>query len=146
MWESISVKHIYVSYSKKDRHHQRIVNNSFRTSFPITLQCILSSLMYSADISMVTIVNAVCAGDTTAKLLTLAHSDLDYRLYLPLSQLIITQFSCLTEHPTAFKLKPRKHFLQNKIISIKKPYQYSLTRLIIDICFQIIRVQVLFVS
>lgn len=46
--------------------------------------------------------HAVCAGDTTAKLLTLAHSDLDYRLYLPLFQLIITQFPCLTEHLTAF--------------------------------------------
>lgn len=51
---------------------------------------------------MVTIVHAVSAGDTTAKLLTLAHSDLDYRLYFPLSQLIITQFPCLTEHRTAF--------------------------------------------
>lgn len=57
-----------------------------------------------AYITMLIIVHAVCAGDTTAKLLTLAHSDLDCRLYLPLSQLIITQFPCLTEHLTAFSL------------------------------------------
>lgn len=41
------------------------------------------------------------AGDTTAKLLTLAHSDPDYKLYLPPFELIINMFPSLPEHLTA---------------------------------------------
>lgn len=59
--------------------------------------------------------HAVCAGDTTAKLVTLAHSDLDYRLYLPLFQLIISQFPCLTEHLTAFTRAQPKHMIYRHI-------------------------------
>lgn len=61
-----------------------------------------NSRPYLVCISMVVIVHVVYERDTTAKLLTLAHFDLDYRLYLPLSQLIIIQFPSRIEHPTAF--------------------------------------------
>lgn len=46
----------------------------------------------------------LAAGDTTAKLLTLAHSDPDYRLYLPLFELNINMFPSLPEHLAAFFL------------------------------------------
>lgn len=78
----------YLVSSRRDKLPQTTCIACLSTCFPVQLmQC----KAYSVYLNMVSTVHAVCAGDTTAELLTLAHSDLDYRLYLPLSRLMITK-------------------------------------------------------
>lgn len=138
----------YVFRSVKVLSYGRETTGKRPLFFPVTLQCISSNRqVYSTCINMVTIAHAVCvpvcvcvcAGDTKARLLTHAHSDLDDRLFFPLSPLIITQFPQLKEHPAAYpQSNPRKHFQHvNKcfLITLRKYISFFLNHGQVKISF-----------